>query len=129
MSLIGTPPGPRCGEMSPLTERIRPSVILSDDQCRLARQFRRAGYEVDWIALHIGTTEEAILQALAPMRMPNVAASRSTLNVTTASHEFIMSQRLGGEPIWKTTGRLLTELAMLRAEVLTLRAMKSPGAP
>jgi hypothetical protein len=46
------------------------------------------------------------------------------VNVTLATHDFVMSQRLEREPVWKTTGRLLTELVMLRVEVLALRAMK-----
>jgi hypothetical protein len=58
------------------------------------------------------------------MRMPKPNASRATVNVTLATHDFVMSQRLEREPVWKTTGRLLTELVMLRVEVLALRAMK-----
>jgi hypothetical protein len=124
MSIVGNPPSPNCGEMSPLTEAVRPFVQLTKEQCVVARRLRRTGYEVEAIAANLSVSVEAVLQALAPMRMHNPAASRATLNVTLATHDFVMHQRLGNEPVWSTTGRLLTELVMLRAEVIVLRARR-----
>lgn len=124
MSLIRPAPARNAGDMSPLTERTRPRVLLSPEQIATARRLRRKGQNVTDIATELGVSTVAVLQALAPMRMPNTRASRATLNVTLPTHAFVKAEQRGGEPVWETTGRLLTELVMLRAEVMALRAMK-----
>ncbi|MBR0642095.1 hypothetical protein [Plastoroseomonas hellenica] len=129
MSLIRPAPAPHAGSMSPLTERTRPRALLSPERSSTARRLRREGLEVNKIAEELGTTTAAVLQALAPMRMPNTRASRAILNVTLPTHAFVVAERRDGEPAWETTGRLLTELVMLRAEVMALRAMKGGTLP
>jgi len=110
--------------MSPLTKGVRPPVLLTPEKVEQARAMARAGRGVLAIMAAFGVSEEAVIQALAPMRMRNTRASRGTLNVTLATLDFVKSQSLPNEAIWKTVGRLLTELVMLRAELITLRAMK-----
>jgi hypothetical protein len=129
MSIIGQPPGVNCGAMSPLTAATRPAVQITPEQCILARKLKRQGHGVGEIASVISATTESVLQALAPMRMRNPAASRATLNVTMTTHQFVLHQRRDGEPIWRTTGRLLTELVILRAEVIALRARRGSFDP
>ena len=42
----GQPPGPHAGDMSPLTEALRPPIGLTADQCEAARKLRRGGWEI-----------------------------------------------------------------------------------
>src|SRR6185312_15855709 len=117
MSLIGIPPAPDCGAMSPLTLLTRPHPLLNAERARAARRLKRQGHDVPAIALALAVPEPAVLEALASMRMANTNASRATLNVTFATQEFVMQERQHCEPVWQVAGRLLTELIVLRAEV------------
>ena len=80
--------------------------------------------DVDEIAALLVTTHEAVIQALAPMRMRKLNPSRATLNATLAARDFAVANRFGDEPMWKIVDRLFFELAALRAENFVLRAMK-----
>jgi hypothetical protein len=110
----GTPPGPHAGNMSRLTRVLRPPLGLTPEQCREARQLRRAGHGIADIVAAIGATEESIRQALAAMRTRKRDATRRSLNVTLAAHEFVAGQADEREPLWQTVDRLLMELAMRR---------------
>lgn len=124
--ITGAPPGPNCGDMSSLTKALRPPTGMPEETLEWARKLRRRGKTVSNIAAELGYPEEEVRVALAPMRTANPSRSRATLNVTLATWQFVQSQQQPGEAIWETVGRLLTELVMLRAEVLVLKAKKSP---
>ena len=111
----GNPPGPHAGDMSPLTELLRPALGLSSDQCHEARRLRRAGRSIKDIATEFGTAEENVREALAAMRTRKVNATRRTLNVTLAAHEFVSREAVMDEPRWQTIDRLLIELTLRRA--------------
>lgn len=124
MSILGKPPLPNAGQISPLTVAVRPPVKLPARECVRARALKKAGESTAEIAVQLDVEEDAVLQALAPMRMPNSAASRCSLNVTVATADFVKYQRLPNEPIWETTGRLFMELVTLRTEAFVSQAMK-----
>ncbi len=111
----GQPPGPHAGDMSPLTEALRPPIGLSPDQCTTARKLRRRGRDLEEIAASLEVPEEVVRQALATMRTRKQAASRRSLNVTLAAHEYVTGEAGEGEACWETVDRLLVELAFRRA--------------
>jgi len=111
----GTPPGPHAGDMSPLTRILRPPLGLSVEQCQEARRLRRAGHEIADIAAAVGASEDNVRQALAAMRTKKRGATRRTLNVTLAAHEFVSGEAVAGESYWQTVDRLLVELTVRRA--------------
>lgn len=110
----GTPPGPHAGDMSPLTKVLRPRLGLTPEQCREARRLRRARQEIASIAAALGAAEEDVRHALAAMRTKKRDASRRSLNVTLAAHEFVAREAVEGESRWQTVDRLLIELAVRR---------------
>lgn len=111
----GHPPGPHAGDMSPLTEALRPSIPLAPTECEKARRLRRAGKEIPEIAARLAAPEADVRQALATMRTRRPFATRGSLNVTVAAHEFVASEAEDGEALWETMDRLLGELTMRRA--------------
>jgi hypothetical protein len=117
MFVKGTPPDPHAGNISPLTEMLRPPIGLTPEQCLTARGMRRRGYEVPDITALLGATEQQVQQALATMRTRHIHVSRRTLNVTVEAHRFVKDEAVGGEPCWETVDRLLGELAIRRAMV------------
>jgi hypothetical protein len=102
---------------------------MPEEACARARKQRRRGREIPEIAADLGYPEEVVELALASMRTPNRRRSRATLNVTLETGDFVRSQQGSGERIWQTVGRLLTELATLRAEVIGLRARVGATGP
>jgi predicted transcriptional regulator len=115
MSVKGTPPGPNAGNISQLTEILRPPIDLIPDQCLAARRMRRRRHEVSDIARRLGATEQQVQQALATMRTRQIQVSRRSLNVTVEAHQFVGNEAFNGEPCWETVDRLLGELAIRRA--------------
>ena len=111
----GPPPGPHSGDISPLTRAMRPSLQLSPVAADQARRLRRRGRPISEIALTLSASENDIREALATMRTRNAAASRKTLNVTIAAHEFLIGETAYGEACWQAVDRLMGELAMRRA--------------
>jgi hypothetical protein len=59
--------------------------------------------------------EDAVRQALATLRTPKSSASRRSLNVTLAAHDFVWSEAEPHEACWETVDRLCVELAFRRA--------------
>jgi hypothetical protein len=111
----GEPPGPHAGDTSPVTRELRPAVGLSPAQCHAARRMRRKRHEISQIAATLESPEEAVRQALATLRTPKPSASRRSLNVTLAAHEFVWGEAEPHEACWETVDRLLVELAYRRA--------------
>ena len=115
MFIKGTPPAPDAGNISPVTEMLRPPIDLTPDQCTTARRLRRGGHDISDIASRLAATEQQILQALATMRTRHVRVSRRALNVTVEAHRFVKDEALNAEPCWETVDRLFGELAIRRA--------------
>jgi hypothetical protein len=90
-------------------------IRLPPEQCQIARKLRRAGWEVSEIASHLPASEDEVRLALATLRTKTPIATRRTLNVTLAAHEFVQSEAIEGEACWETVDRLLGELALRRA--------------
>lgn len=111
----GHPPGPHAGDMSPHTEALRPPIQLTLKECLAARRLRRNGREIPEIAVRLAVPEEEVRQALATIRTRKRSASRRSLNVTLAAHEYVVGEALDHEPCWETMDRLLIELAFRRA--------------
>src|SRR5271166_1754533 len=97
----GVPPGPHAGDISPVTEMLRPPIRLTPEQCHAARRLRRTGWEVSEIASNLSAPEGDVRQALAAMRTKKPIATRRSLNVTLAAHEFVVGEALEGEPCWE----------------------------
>ena len=114
MFVGGHPPGPHAGEISPVTEALRPPVSLPPAQCDAARRLRRSGLEVGKIAQALGATVDEVEDALATMRTPNPEATRGNLNVTTDAREFVLREA-DGEAVWSVVDRLFIELMYWRA--------------
>ncbi|WP_207538072.1 hypothetical protein [Sabulicella rubraurantiaca] len=112
----GRPPGAGAGDMSRLTEALRPSIALTPRQAGDARRMRREGKEPPEIAALLDVPMDEVEKALCQMRMPRPETTRGTLNVTLAAHAVVMRERQGNEPLWVTMDRLLDELFRLRAE-------------
>jgi hypothetical protein len=68
-------------------------------------------------------------KALVQMRSPRPETTRGTLNVTLAAHRFVMSERIGDEPLWRTMDRLVDELLRLRTAARPKRGTRSDSAP
>lgn len=111
----GQPPGPHAGDMSPLTEALRPPIGLTKKECKAARRLRRAGREIPEIAAKLAAPDGEIRQALATIRTRKRAATRRTLNVTVEAQAFVAAEAADHEPCWETVDRLLVELAFRRA--------------
>ena len=111
----GQPPGPHAGDMSALTGMLRPTIGLTPDQCQTARRMRRAGREVNEIAAKLDVSEENVRQALATLRTRARSATRRSLNVTLAAHDYVVGEAMEGEACWETMDRLLAEFAFKRA--------------
>ncbi len=114
MPFRGKPPGAGSGEMSRRTAALRPEIALSPEEAGKARALRRRGEEPEAIATHFGVPLVEVEKALVQMRSPRPETTRGTLNVTLAAHRFVMSERQGDEPLWRTVDRLLDELLLLR---------------
>ena len=135
MGFRGKPPDGDAGEMSARTVALRPTILLSPNETKLARQMRRSGAEPETIAAALGKPLEEVEKALVQMRMPRPETSRGTLNVTLAAHKFVIGERRDDEPMWLTFDRLVDELIRLRAlnsecdaDKKTLRPMRRPRA-
>lgn len=115
MFVGGHPPGPHAGDISPLTEALRPPLRLPRAQRDTARQLRRHGWEVEDIALTLGTTTDEVDEVLATMRTRNPKASRGNLNVTIAAREFVFREADDAEAVWSVVDRLFIELMYRRA--------------
>lgn len=111
----GHPPGSHAGEISPLTEALRPPIGLTRKECEAARRLRRAGREIPEIAAKLAAPAVDVRQALATIRTRKRAVTRRTLNVTVEASEFVAGEAMGSEPCWETVDRLLVELAFRRA--------------
>lgn len=111
----GRPPGPHAGDMSPLTEALRPNIRLTPEQCQVARKLRRRGKDIFEIAARLAVPEAEVRQALATMRTRKQLATRRSLNVTLAAHDFVAGEAESGEARWETMDRLLIELTVRRA--------------
>lgn len=126
ISLI--PPAPNCGDISPLTETLRPPVGLSREMATEARRLKRHDHKLTPTAIAIrlgGAPTEAVRQALATIRTTVKRPTRRTLNIGVLEHEFVMSHRIGEEPLWRTANRLFNELIQLRTENFVLLARKT----
>ena len=116
MAFKGKPPGTGSGDMSRITQALRPSIALSEQESRKARTLRRQGESPQAIAGKLGVALEEIEKALVQMRNPRPETTRGTLNVTLAAHRFVQAERLGEEPMWQTMDRLVDELIRRRAD-------------
>jgi hypothetical protein len=114
MAFKGKPPGNGAGDISKLTEALRPTILLTPKEAAEARQMRRAGLSAEDISAAMDKPLDEIEKVLVQMRMPRPETTRGTLNVTLAAHRLIMRERQGDEPIWTTMDRLLDELLRLR---------------
>ena len=115
MFVGGHPPGPHAGDISPVTEALRPPVRLPPAQRDIARRLRRHGWQVEDITQVIGATVDEVEEALATMRTPNPEATRANLNVTTAAREFVFREANEDEAVWSVVDRLFIELMYWRA--------------
>lgn len=111
----GNPPGPHAGDISTVTEALRPVIHLTPEQCRAARRLRRRGRQISEISLRLAAPEDEVRQALATMRTPKRTPTRKSLNVTLAAHEFVQSEAVRDEACWEVVDRLLIELTLRRA--------------
>lgn len=111
----GSPPGPHAGDISSLTEALRPAIHLTPEQCRAARRLRRRGRPISEISFRLAVPEDEVRQALATMRTPKRTSTRKSLNVTVAAHEFVQSEAVKNEACWEVVDRLLIELTLRRA--------------
>ena len=85
------------------------AISLSPDQCIAARRLRRRGRNLEEIAASLKVSEDEVRQALATMRTRKQTASRRSLNVTLAAHEFVTGEAGEGEVCWETVDRLLID--------------------
>ena len=116
MSFVGgSAPGPRAGDISALTEALRPPIKMTPEHCQAARRLRRGGLQIGEIANRLMAPEDEVRQALATMRTRKRRATRRSLNVTLAAHEFVRNEADPREVCWETVDRLLGELAFRRA--------------
>lgn len=111
----GTPPGPYAGDMSPVTEALRPRISLDAKQAATARRLRRDRWTIGQIAEHLEADQEEVRHALATLRTKKMDPHRRTLNVTVEAAEFVSGQAEPGEAVWQTMDRLLVELVFSRA--------------
>ena len=111
----GQPPGPHAGDISPLTEALRPPISLTPKQCEAMRRLRRKGWEITQIANRYSVSDDEVCQALATMRTRRENFTRATLNVTVEAEQFVAAEAQDQEARWETMDRLLGELAIRRA--------------
>ena len=111
----GYPPGPHAGDISPLTEALRPPVRMPPAQCKAARRLRRCDWKAEDIAVEFNAPINEVDKALATLRTPNPGATRANLNVTTAAHEFVVREGDAGESVWSVVDRMFIELMYWRA--------------
>lgn len=116
MAFRGRPPGAAAGEMSRRTAALRPQIALTPEESAKARALRRKGAEPEEIAARFGVPVTEVEKALVQMRSPRPETTRGTLNVTLAAHRFVLAERLGDEPLWRTVDRMLDELLRLRGQ-------------
>jgi hypothetical protein len=93
-----------------------------------ARRLRRRGRQITEIAEVLNAPEEDIRQALATMRTRTRTATRKTLNVTIAAHEFVCGEQEPREACWETVDRLMGELTIRRA-LMGASVARVPTAP
>lgn len=129
MAFKGKPPGTGSGEMSRITQALRPSIALTDQEARKARTLRRQGQAPSAIATKLGLPAEEVEKVLLQMRNPRPETTRGTLNVTLAAHRFVLAEQLGEEPMWQTMDRLLDELIRRRAEAARRATGRRGGGP
>ncbi|HYF09313.1 MAG TPA: hypothetical protein VD970_16950 [Acetobacteraceae bacterium] len=115
MAFKGKPPGSGAGEMSRRTAALRPPIALDAREADKARRLRRKGLAPEEIAAELGAPVEEVEKALVQMRSRRPETTRGTLNVTLAAHRFVLGERQGDEPLWRTMDRLVDELIRLRA--------------
>lgn len=113
--LNSKPPVPTAGEISSRTRRLRPPIRLDERKVAEARQLRRDGLEPDEIAARIGAPLSEVEKSLLQMRSRQQDCTRGTLNVTLAARDFVLQERQGDEPIWRTVDRVFEELLQFRA--------------
>ena len=111
----GDPPSPHAGDISPLTEALRPRIRLTQGQSKEARRLGQLGMKPAEVAVQLGEPEDQVKLAMATLRTAAESASRATLNVTTGAREFVGTEAQPGEAIWQTVDRLFVELAFRRA--------------
>jgi hypothetical protein len=95
--------------MSPRTAALRPDIDLTEEQVAQARQMRRAGSRVDWIAMVLGVSLEATERALLAMRTPKDNRTRASLNVTLEARDYVLGLQKRGEAVHQTVDRILGE--------------------
>jgi hypothetical protein len=117
----GTPPGPHCGETSPITTALRPKSGLSHQQEAAARRHRRSGASFDAIAATLQVEEEQVRLAARNLRVRKSARQRTTVNATNEAATYLASLGEPDEPMWSTLDRVLGEHALLKAYVSGLR--------
>ena len=127
MAFKGKPPGAGSGEMSRRTAALRPTIALTPEEAAKARSFRRKGETPEEIAARFAVDVVEVEKALVQMRSPRPETTRGTLNVTLAAHRFVMSERIGDEPLWRTMDRLFDELLRHRATAKPKRARAEPA--
>ena len=110
----GDPPATHAGDISPLTEALRPRILLTRDQCKEARRLGRLGIAPADVAIRLCQPEDQVKLAMATLRTTAENTSRSTLNVTTGAREFVVTEAFPSESMWQTVDRLLVELAFRR---------------
>lgn len=128
MAFKGKPPGNGAGDISKLTEALRPTLLLTAKEAAEARRMRRGGLSPEDISAVMDKPLDEIEKVLVQMRMPRPETTRGTLNVTLAAHRLIMRERQGDEPIWTTVDRLLDELLRLR-ETQLKQGLAEPATP
>lgn len=115
MSFMGSkPPQPGAGDISPITEALRPPIGLSKKECQRARRLLRKGFDIPNIAIILHAAEEDVRLAVSTTRTRTPWRSRTTLNVTTAVGQFVAKEARNGEPRWETVDRLFAELIAKR---------------
>lgn len=129
MAFKGKPPGAGSGEMSRRTAALRPQIALTPEEAAKARSLRRKGETPEEIAARFGVEVVEVEKALVQMRSPRPETTRGTLNVTLAAHRFVMSERIGDEPLWRTMDRLVDELLRLRAAAKPKRGTRGESVP
>jgi hypothetical protein len=112
--------------MSRRTAALRPAIALDAKQAARARRERRRGATPEAIAAAFGVPLEEVEKALVQMRSPRPETTRGTLNVTLAAHRFVLEERQGDEPLWKTMDRLVDELIARRRGALPRKPAAKP---
>jgi hypothetical protein len=122
MSFVATDrPQPDASRMSERTRRLRPAIAMTDEQIVQARCLRREDeLEPEEIARLVDggpVPVEEVEKALIGMRTKKANASRCTLNVSVAAHQFVRGEKEGDEAGHEIVDRLLDELIRRRREM------------